>query len=233
MLKKTLKTKEQLPYEVILGVNRLIIWSNGCFNMCRSHVVSLCFAGCCRKSRQLLQRYEKTESHMLVCTDCPQLPLIRTSNSEERCARKCKVKKNFNCRWIIFCSCVYLISRTCFFFITRFPQSSCCPSGIYTFFLFYQLFISQLLPGCFSEPLTFSGTARNATCFLLTVSPTMCRSRPASTLLYTKKKVNGKAPKIIRCNSLLFFCFFLMRTFRCGEVFTRAKCEIADCSSVF
>uniref|UniRef100_A0A3Q4MF52 Hepatocyte growth factor a n=1 Tax=Neolamprologus brichardi TaxID=32507 RepID=A0A3Q4MF52_NEOBR len=47
--------------------------------------------GCCRKSRQLLQRYEKTESHMLVCTDCPQLPLIRTSNSEERCARKCKV----------------------------------------------------------------------------------------------------------------------------------------------
>ncbi|XP_005733531.1 hepatocyte growth factor a isoform X1 [Pundamilia nyererei] len=54
--------------------------------------------GCCRKSRQLLQRYEKTESHMLVCTDCPQLPLIRTSNSEERCARKCKVKKNFNCR---------------------------------------------------------------------------------------------------------------------------------------
>lgn len=116
MLKKTLKTREQLPYEVILGVNRLIIWSNGCFNMCRSHVVSLCFAGCCRKSRQLLQRYEKTESHMLVCTDCPQLPLIRTSNSEERCARKCKVKKNFNCRWIIFCSCVYLISRTWFFY---------------------------------------------------------------------------------------------------------------------
>lgn len=119
------------------------------------------------------------------------------------------------------------------FFITRFPQSSCCPSGIYTYLLFYQLFISQVLPGCFSEPLTFSGTARNATCFLLTVSPTTCRSRPTSTLLYMKKKVNGKAPKRTWCNSLLFFRFFLMRTFRCGEVFTRAKCVIADCSSVF
>lgn len=112
------------------------------------------------------------------------------------------------------------------FFITRFPQSSCCPSGIYTFFLFYQLFISQVLPGCFSEPLTFSGTARNATCFLLTVSPTMCRSRPTSTLLYTKKKVNGKAPKITRCNSLLFFCFFSHENIQVrGGIYTGKMCN--------
>uniref|UniRef100_A0A672IWE3 Hepatocyte growth factor-like n=1 Tax=Salarias fasciatus TaxID=181472 RepID=A0A672IWE3_SALFA len=56
-------------------------------------------AGCCKKSHQLLQKYEKTESHMLVCTDCPQPALVRKSRSQEHCARKCnKVKKNFSCR---------------------------------------------------------------------------------------------------------------------------------------
>uniref|UniRef100_A0A8C5HD14 Hepatocyte growth factor-like n=1 Tax=Gouania willdenowi TaxID=441366 RepID=A0A8C5HD14_GOUWI len=44
-------------------------------------------------------QYEKTENHMLVCTDCSRPPLVRTSRSQENCARKCKkVKKNFNCR---------------------------------------------------------------------------------------------------------------------------------------
>ena len=69
----------------------------GC--ICRSPVVSSCLTGCCKKSHQLLQKYEKTESHMLVCTDCPQTPLVRNSRSQEHCARKCKkVKKNFSCR---------------------------------------------------------------------------------------------------------------------------------------
>eukprot|EP00064_Thunnus_orientalis_P016169 superscaffoldBa00003147_g16232 len=55
--------------------------------------------GCCRRTHQSLQKYEKTESHMLVCTDCPQPSLVRSSRSQEHCARKCKkVKKNFNCR---------------------------------------------------------------------------------------------------------------------------------------
>ncbi|TKS90811.1 Hepatocyte growth factor Hepatopoietin-A [Collichthys lucidus] len=54
--------------------------------------------GFCRKNHQSLQKYEKTEGHMLVCTDC-QPPLVRNSRSQEHCARKCKkVKKNFNCR---------------------------------------------------------------------------------------------------------------------------------------
>ncbi|XP_035003919.1 hepatocyte growth factor a isoform X1 [Hippoglossus stenolepis] len=53
--------------------------------------------GFCRRIHQSLQRYEKSESHMLVCTDCAQAPLVRNNRSQEQCARKCK-KKNFNCR---------------------------------------------------------------------------------------------------------------------------------------
>ncbi|XP_061570525.1 hepatocyte growth factor a [Cololabis saira] len=55
-------------------------------------------AGCCKKSRQFLQKYEKTESQVLVCADCPP-PLVRSNSSLEQCARKCKkVKRNFHCR---------------------------------------------------------------------------------------------------------------------------------------
>ncbi|CAG5927518.1 unnamed protein product [Menidia menidia] len=62
-------------------------------------VVIIMDTGCCKKSHQLLQKYEKTESHMLVCADCPQSQLVRNSRSQEHCARKCKkVKKNFSCR---------------------------------------------------------------------------------------------------------------------------------------
>lgn len=65
-------------------------------------VLRLCphvLAGFCIKTHQSLQKFEKTEKHMLVCTDCPQRHLIRTSRSQEHCARKCKkVKKNFTCR---------------------------------------------------------------------------------------------------------------------------------------
>ncbi|XP_047430667.1 hepatocyte growth factor a isoform X2 [Mugil cephalus] len=62
-------------------------------------VVTILNTGCCKKSHQLLQKYEKTENHMLVCKDCAQPPLVRNSRSQEHCARKCKkVKKNLNCR---------------------------------------------------------------------------------------------------------------------------------------
>ncbi|KAM6896809.1 hepatocyte growth factor-like [Lycodopsis pacificus] len=61
-------------------------------------VVTMLNTGCCR-AHQSLQTYEKSDSHMLVCTDCPQPPLVRKSRSQEHCARKCKkVKKSFNCR---------------------------------------------------------------------------------------------------------------------------------------
>uniref|UniRef100_A0AAV2IXU0 Hepatocyte growth factor n=1 Tax=Knipowitschia caucasica TaxID=637954 RepID=A0AAV2IXU0_KNICA len=53
--------------------------------------------GCCRKNHQCLQKYEKTENHELVCTECPQIPLVRNSRSPEHCARKCKKAKK-NCR---------------------------------------------------------------------------------------------------------------------------------------
>ncbi|XP_070848307.1 hepatocyte growth factor-like [Chaetodon trifascialis] len=61
-------------------------------------VVTIMDTGFCEESHPSLRMYEKTESHMLVCTDCPQRPLVRNSRSQERCAAKCKVKKNFNCR---------------------------------------------------------------------------------------------------------------------------------------
>ncbi|XP_056281007.1 hepatocyte growth factor a [Pseudoliparis swirei] len=61
-------------------------------------VVTVLNTGFCR-THQSLQKYEKSESHTLVCTDCARPPLVRNSRSQEHCARKCKkVKKNFNCR---------------------------------------------------------------------------------------------------------------------------------------
>ncbi|MEQ2271692.1 hypothetical protein XENORESO_007837, partial [Xenotaenia resolanae] len=54
--------------------------------------------GCCQNPRhQSLQMYEKSESYMLLCTDCSQTPLIQKSRSQEHCARKCKMK-NVSCR---------------------------------------------------------------------------------------------------------------------------------------
>ncbi|KAF7664240.1 hypothetical protein LDENG_00184000 [Lucifuga dentata] len=62
-------------------------------------VICVLDTGCCRRPPHSLQKYEKSESHMLVCADCPQPTLIRNSRSQEHCARKCKKgKKNFNCR---------------------------------------------------------------------------------------------------------------------------------------
>ncbi|XP_068611330.1 hepatocyte growth factor-like [Brachionichthys hirsutus] len=55
--------------------------------------VTIMDTGFSRKTRQSLQKYEKTESYMMVCTDCPQPPFVRNSRSQEHCARKCKVKK--------------------------------------------------------------------------------------------------------------------------------------------
>ncbi|XP_055087883.1 hepatocyte growth factor a isoform X2 [Periophthalmus magnuspinnatus] len=54
-------------------------------------------SGNCRRNHQCLQKYEKTENHMLACTNCPQTPLVRNSRSPEHCARKCKKAKK-NCR---------------------------------------------------------------------------------------------------------------------------------------
>uniref|UniRef100_A0A8C8DXZ8 Hepatocyte growth factor a n=1 Tax=Oryzias sinensis TaxID=183150 RepID=A0A8C8DXZ8_9TELE len=62
-------------------------------------MVTIVDTGCCRRTRQLLQKYEKTENYLLVCTDCHQQPVVRNGRSQEHCARKCKkVKGNFNCR---------------------------------------------------------------------------------------------------------------------------------------
>ncbi|XP_037552101.1 hepatocyte growth factor-like [Nematolebias whitei] len=63
-------------------------------------LVEVLDTGCCQKPRrQFLQKYEKTESHVLVCTDCPLTPLVQRSRSQEHCARKCmKLKKKFSCR---------------------------------------------------------------------------------------------------------------------------------------
>lgn len=126
---------------------------------------------------------------MLVCTDC-QPPLVRNSRSQEHCARKCKkVKKNFNCRWVC---------------LSRFPWNQLvvsprpfnplplllCRCSIYIFLLFIICPSLNDFP-CVSTGLsTFSGITGNATCFPLTGSPTVRRSRPTLTLLCMKKKVN-------------------------------------------
>lgn len=156
-------------------------------------ILMLCphvLVGFCR--RQSLQKYEKTDSHMLVCTDCPQPSLVRNSRSQEHCAHKCKkVKKNFSCRWVSFS--VPGISARGFFMATLPPPTPpllLCRHCIYIFLLFIICSSLSYFP-CVSTGLsTSNGTTGNATCFPLTVSPMVCRSRPTSTLLCMKKKVN-------------------------------------------
>lgn len=104
-------------------------------------ILMLCLhilAGFCIKTHQSLQKYEKTERHMLVCTDCPQPPLVRTSRSQEHCARKCKkVKKNFTCRWVAFSVCfVFAWNPGHGFFMALFPSFflSCCVDTVFTYF---------------------------------------------------------------------------------------------------
>ncbi|XP_056133728.1 hepatocyte growth factor a [Lampris incognitus] len=58
-------------------------------------VISLVDPGCCHPK---LQKYEKTENHMLVCTGCPQDSNVQTTRSQERCARKCRKDKKLSCR---------------------------------------------------------------------------------------------------------------------------------------
>ncbi|KAM8884118.1 hepatocyte growth factor-like isoform 1-T1 [Synchiropus picturatus] len=65
-------------------------------------LLALLDARCCRGSRQSLQKFEKTENHMLLCTDCPLQPSVRENQSQEQCARKCKKVKSFNCRGFNF-----------------------------------------------------------------------------------------------------------------------------------
>lgn len=149
-----------LPYEVspaLVGPCTLKSKHAGMF----SHFV-IFFSGCCRRSHQSLQRYEKTENHMLVCTDCPQSPLVRNSRSQEHCARKCKkVKKNFSCRWVTVSFSVPVKPRT------GFPHSSSSPGWtqyLHTFVV-HHLFISRLLPVCFYRAFNFQ--RHNRKCHLL------------------------------------------------------------------
>lgn len=169
-------------------------------------------AGFCIKTHQSLQKYEKTERHMLVCTDCPQPPLVRASRSQEHCARKCrKVKKNFTCRWVaFFCLfCVSLKSRRWFLhgLVPLIPPLLLCGHSIYIFLLFIICSSLNYFPCVPTGLSTFNGTTGNATCFPLTASPRVCRGRPTSTLLCMKKKVNDVIFTLLKLTlcTLLFF----------------------------
>lgn len=176
-------------------------------------------AGFCIKTHQSLQKYEKTERHMLVCTDCPQPPLVRASRSQEQCARKCrKVKKNFTCRWVAF-------------FVLCFPEIQdmvsswpCSPHSsspaVWTqylhIFVVYHLFISQLLPVCSCRAFNFQ--RHNRKCHLLPFdrfTQGVQRQANVNFTLYEKK---GKW-----CNfhsvevDFMHSAVFLMRTIRCWE----------------
>lgn len=116
-------------------------------------------AGCCRRPHQTLQRYEKTDSHMLVCTDCPQPPLVRNSRSQEHCARKCKkVKKNFSCRWVTIAFCFPEAPNTA---TPPLPLSSC----VFTYFCCSSFCSSPLLPVCLYRAFNFQ--RHNRKCHLL------------------------------------------------------------------
>lgn len=165
-------------------------------------------AGFCKRTHQSLQKYEKTESHMLVCPDCPQPPLVRNSRSQEHCARKCKkVKKNFNCRWVsLSVSCFPEIQHMVSSW-TLTPPLLPCGRSIYIFLLFIICSSLNYFPCVPTGLSTFSGTTGNATCSPLTASPTACRSRPTSTLLCMKKKVNVIIFRLVKLTSctLVFF----------------------------
>lgn len=104
------------------------------------------------------------------------------------------------------------------FFMATFPSLLLCTRTIYIFSVFINSSsLNYFL--CASAGLsTFNGTTGNATCFPLTVSATVCRSRPTSALLCMKKKVS-EPPKVdfTRCG------VFLMRTLRCREGFMWAN----------
>lgn len=159
-------------------------------------------AGVCRKSHQSLQKYEKTENHLLVCADCAQRPQVRNSRSQEHCARKCKVKKSFSCRWVSSSSLQSHHTSQ-----PRSPHS--LTHSIYIFLLFIIWSSLNYFLRASSGLSTSSGATGNATCFPLTASPTVCRSRPTSTLLCTKKKVKVTSPKSWKsqCDVLGLFFF--------------------------
>lgn len=195
--------------------------------MLYSHVLT----GFSRRTRQSLQKYEKSESHMLVCTDCPLPHLVRNSRSLEHCAQKCKkVKKNFNCRWVapFLLSCLW--SQVCLISLS-FLCSRIETRSIYIFLLFIIGSSLNCFPCAPAGLLTFKGTTGNATCFPLTASPTVWRRRPTSTLLCTKKKVSAVTfwrRLLPDFELVLCFCVFLTRTFRCREGFT-PKLPAGDC----
>lgn len=210
------------------------LWDQSGISGLRADIVfSLCdvLAGCCRRPHQTLQRYEKTDNHMLVCTDCPQPPLVRNGRSQEHCARKCKkVKKNFSCRWVmVFFLCFSEAQHRVSSWPCTVPLTPPLLLCIYIFLLFiicsslnYFLCVSTGLS-------TFKGTTGNATCFPLTVSPMVCRSRPTSTLLCMKKKVKSIIFKGEVSKNFMDSVFFLQEHFRCQKGFTQADCLFDDC----
>lgn len=104
---------------------------------------------------------------------------------------------------------------------------SLCNRSIYIFFLFIICSSLNYFPHVSAGLSTFSGTTGNATCFLLTVSPTGCRGRPMSTTLCMKKKVSViMSVKHLRL-SVIMFCLDLMPSFR--EIFTGEQLVMDSC----
>lgn len=183
-------------------------------------VLMLCssvLAGSCRRTHQSLQRYEKTENHMLVCTDCPQPPLIRSSRSQEHCARKCKkVKKNFNCRWVTLSFSVSeALWPHSFYFSPVWTQY------LYIFVV-YHLVIYFLCAPCRA----FNFQRHNRKCHLLPFDRFTHGVKKEANVNFTLYEKKGEC-----CHFSLCF-FFFMRTFRCREGFTWADClpVIAGCA---
>lgn len=125
---------------------------------------SYVLTGFSRRTRQSLQKYEKSESHMLVCTDCPLPHLVRNSRSQEHCAQKCKkVKKNFNCRWVAPFLCP--VSEAKCVLISLSLLCSRIEAQYLHIFVVYHWVISQLLPVCSCRAFNFQ--RHNRKCHLL------------------------------------------------------------------
>lgn len=105
--------------------------------------------------------------------------------------------------------------------------------SIYIFLLFITGSSPNYFPCVPTGLSTFKGTTGNATCFLLTASPTVWRRRPTSTSHCMKKKVNavtfrGSVLQTLNCG--VFACCFSHENIhiRCIEGFT-ASLSASDC----
>lgn len=166
-------------------------------------ITSLYVLGCCQKPRrQSLQKYEKSENHMLICTDCPQTPVVQNSRSQEHCARKCK-KKNFICRWVTASSFFRLFSEFTWFPCIPVPCSDwlylhifCCLSCGH---------LSTASPVCVCRAFNFQKANRK--CYLLPFDRFTHGAQKQANINFTLCEKKGKC-----------YCFqrhvgvFLMRT---------------------